>query len=78
MSSDPNARVSTDKPGQSMKRIGGDRYSLSPEEELAAIRMVEVENKSQGYVASYFKVDCSTISQMMTEVRLKLRCSGKD
>lgn len=57
-------------------RIGGGRYRLSPEEQMQAIRMIQVENKSQGFVAQRFKVDRSTISRMMTEVRLKEELKG--
>jgi hypothetical protein len=44
-----------------------------------AIRMIQVEQveqKSQGQVADIYKVDRSTISRMMTEVRLKQDLKG--
>jgi DNA invertase Pin-like site-specific DNA recombinase len=57
-------------------RIGGGRYSLSPEEQLEAIRLIQVEKKSQGQVAQKYHVDRSTISRMMTEIRLKQDLKG--
>jgi DNA invertase Pin-like site-specific DNA recombinase len=41
-----------------------------------AIRLIQVEKKSQGQVAHIYKVDRSTISRMMTEVRLKQDLKG--
>lgn len=57
-------------------RIGGGRYRLSPADQAEAIRLVQVEKKSQGQVASIYKVDRSTISRMMAEVRLKQDLKG--
>ena len=58
-------------------RIGGGRYKLSTDEQMEAIRLIQVEKKSQGYVAQKYKVDRSTISRMMTEVRLKEELKGR-
>lgn len=58
-------------------RIGGGRYKLSSDEQLEAIRLIQVEQKSQGYVAKLFRVDRSTISRMMTEIRLKEELKGR-
>jgi DNA invertase Pin-like site-specific DNA recombinase len=58
-------------------RIGGGRYKLSPDDQMEAIRLIRVEKKSQGYVAEKYKVDRSTISRMMTEVRLKEELKGR-
>jgi hypothetical protein len=38
--------------------------------------MIQVEKKSQGQVAHIYKVDRSTISRMMTEIRLKEELKG--
>jgi DNA invertase Pin-like site-specific DNA recombinase len=57
-------------------RIGGDRYKLSPADQMEAIRLIQVERKSQGQVAHIYRVDRSTISRMMTEVRLKQDLKG--
>jgi DNA invertase Pin-like site-specific DNA recombinase len=57
-------------------KIGGGRYKLSPEDQREAIRLIQVEQKSQGQVAHIYKVDRSTISRMMTEVRLKQDLKG--
>jgi DNA invertase Pin-like site-specific DNA recombinase len=57
-------------------RIGGGRYKLSPADQMEAIRMIEVEKKSQGQVGHIYKVDRSTISRMMTEARLKRDLNG--
>jgi DNA invertase Pin-like site-specific DNA recombinase len=57
-------------------RIGGGRYKLSPEDQREAIRLIQVEKKSQGQVAHIYKVDRSTISRMMAEVRLKQDLKG--
>ena len=56
--------------------IGGGRYKLSPDDQKEAIRLIQVEKKSQGQVAHIYKVDRSTISRMMTEVRLKQDLKG--
>jgi DNA-binding transcriptional regulator LsrR (DeoR family) len=37
---------------------------------------IDVEKKSQGEVARIYRVDRSTISRMMTEVRLKREVKG--
>jgi DNA invertase Pin-like site-specific DNA recombinase len=58
-------------------RIGGGRYKLSTEAQMEAIRLITVEGKSQGYVAAKYKIDRSTVSRMMTEVRLKEELKGK-
>ena len=58
-------------------RIGGGRYKLSTDEQMEAIRLIQTEKKSQGYVAQKYKVDRSTISRMMTEVRLKEELKGR-
>ena len=58
-------------------RIGGGRYKLSADEQMEAIRLIQSEKKSQGYVAQKYKVDRSTISRMMTEVRLKEELKGR-
>jgi predicted DNA-binding protein (UPF0251 family) len=58
-------------------RIGGGRYKLSPEEQMEAIRLIRVEKKSQGFVAEKYHVDRSTISRMMTEIRLKEELKGR-
>jgi hypothetical protein len=57
-------------------KIGGGRYKLSPDDQREAIRLIQVEKKSQGQVAHIYKVDRSTISRMMTEVRLKQDLKG--
>jgi DNA invertase Pin-like site-specific DNA recombinase len=57
-------------------KIGGGRYKLSPADQREAIRLVQVDKKSQGQVADIYKVDRSTISRMMTEVRLKGELKG--
>jgi DNA invertase Pin-like site-specific DNA recombinase len=57
-------------------KIGGGRYKLSPDDQREAVRMIQVEQKSQGQVAHIYKVDRSTISRMMTEVRLKQDLKG--
>ena len=57
-------------------RIGGGRYKLSPADQQEAIRLIQVEKKSQGQVAHIYKVDRSTVSRMMTEVRLKEDLKG--
>jgi DNA invertase Pin-like site-specific DNA recombinase len=57
-------------------KIGGGRYKLSPDDQMEAIRLIQVEKKSQGQVAQIYKVDRSTISRMMTEVRLKQDLKG--
>ena len=57
-------------------RIGGGRYKLSPADQQEAIRLIQVDKKSQGQVAHIYKVDRSTISRMMTEVRLKEDLKG--
>jgi DNA invertase Pin-like site-specific DNA recombinase len=57
-------------------RIGGGRYKLSPADQQEAIRLIQVDKKSQGQVAHIYKVDRSTISRMMTEVRLKQDLKG--
>jgi DNA invertase Pin-like site-specific DNA recombinase len=56
--------------------IGGGRYKLSPEQQMEAIRLIQVEKKSQGFVASKYKIDRSTVSRMMTESRLKQYLKG--
>ena len=43
---------------------------------MEAIRLIQVEKKSQGQVAHIYKVDRSTVSRMMTEVRLKEDLKG--
>jgi DNA invertase Pin-like site-specific DNA recombinase len=57
-------------------RIGGGRYKLSTDEQMEVIRLIQTEKKSQGYVAKRYKVDRSTISRMMSEVRLKQDLKG--
>ena len=57
-------------------KIGGGRYKLSPDDQREAIRLIQVDKKSQGQVAHVYKVDRSTISRMMTEVRLKQDLKG--
>jgi DNA invertase Pin-like site-specific DNA recombinase len=57
-------------------KIGGGRYKLSPADQREAIRLIQVDKKSQGQVAHIYKVDRSTISRMMTEVRLKGELKG--
>jgi DNA invertase Pin-like site-specific DNA recombinase len=57
--------------------IGGGRYKLSPEQQMEAIRLIQVEKKSQGQVAHIYKVDRSTISRLMTEIRLKEELKGR-
>jgi DNA invertase Pin-like site-specific DNA recombinase len=57
-------------------RIGGGRYKLSPDDQMRAIRMIEVENRSQGFVARQFGIDRSTVSRMMTEVQAEGRTEG--
>src|SRR3984893_13303417 len=57
-------------------RIGGGRYKLSPSDQREAIRLIQVEKKSQGQVAHIYKVDRSTISRMMTEVRVQQDLKG--
>lgn len=58
-------------------RIGGGRYKLSTEEQAEAKRLILVEGKSQGFVAEKYGVDRSTISRMMTEIRLKEELKGR-
>jgi DNA invertase Pin-like site-specific DNA recombinase len=58
-------------------KIGGGRYKLSPADQREAIRLIQVNKKSQGQVADIYKVDRSTISRMMTEVRLKGELKGE-
>lgn len=57
-------------------KIGGGRYKLSPADQREAIRLIQVDKMSQGQVADIYKVDRSTISRMMTEVRLKGELKG--
>jgi DNA invertase Pin-like site-specific DNA recombinase len=57
-------------------RIGGGRYKLSTDEQMEVIRLIQTEKKSQGYVAKRYKVDRSTISRMMSEVRLRQDLKG--
>ena len=57
-------------------KIGGGRYKLSPADQMEAIRLIQVEKMSQGQVAHIYRVDRSTISRMMTEVRLKQDLKG--
>jgi hypothetical protein len=47
-----------------------------PNDQGEAIRLIQVEKKSQGQVAHIYKVDRSTTSRMMTEVRLKQDLKG--
>ena len=49
---------------------------MSPADQREAIRLVQVEKKSQGQVANIYKIDRSTVSRMMTEVRLKQDLKG--
>jgi DNA invertase Pin-like site-specific DNA recombinase len=58
-------------------RIGGGRYVLSPEQQAEAKRLILEEKKSQGFVAEKYGVDRSTISRMMTEIRLKEELNGR-
>lgn len=58
-------------------RIGGGGYKLSRDEQMEAIRLIQAEHKSQGYVAKLFRVDRSTISRMMNEIRLKEELKGR-
>ncbi len=44
---------------------------LSPTQQAEAIKMIRQGAKSQAEIAELFNVDRSTISRMMTEVRLK-------
>jgi predicted DNA-binding protein (UPF0251 family) len=44
---------------------------------MEAIRLIQAEGKSQGYVAALYRVDRSTVSRMMTEVRLKAELKGQ-
>jgi predicted DNA-binding protein (UPF0251 family) len=44
---------------------------------MEAVRLIQTEKKSHGYVAQKYKVDRSTISRMMTEVRLKEELKGR-
>jgi predicted DNA-binding protein (UPF0251 family) len=44
---------------------------------MEAIRLIRVEKKSQGFVAEKYHVDRSTISRMMTEIRLKEELKGR-
>jgi DNA invertase Pin-like site-specific DNA recombinase len=57
-------------------RIGGGRYKLSTDEQMEVIRLIQTEKRSQGYAAKKYKVDRSTISRMMSEVRLKQDLKG--
>jgi predicted DNA-binding protein (UPF0251 family) len=43
---------------------------------MEAIRLIQVEKKSQGQVAHIYKVDARPFSRMMTEVRLKQDLKG--
>jgi predicted DNA-binding protein (UPF0251 family) len=43
---------------------------------MEATRLIQVGKKSQGFVASKYKVDRSTVSRMMTEFRLKEDLKG--
>jgi DNA invertase Pin-like site-specific DNA recombinase len=52
-------------------RIGGGRYKLSATQQAEAMRMIRSGEKSQSEIAELFNLDRSTISRMMTEVRLK-------
>jgi DNA invertase Pin-like site-specific DNA recombinase len=52
-------------------RIGGGRYKLSPTQQAEAIRMIRSGEKSQSEIAELFNLNSSTISRLMTEVRLK-------
>jgi DNA invertase Pin-like site-specific DNA recombinase len=52
-------------------RIGGGRYKLSATQQAEAIRMIRSGEKTQSEIAELFNLDRSTISRMMTEVRLK-------
>jgi DNA invertase Pin-like site-specific DNA recombinase len=57
-------------------RIGGGRYKLSSDERMEAIRLIRDKGKSQGYVAEKFRIDRSTVSRMMTEIRLQEELKG--
>jgi hypothetical protein len=46
--------------------IGGGRYKLFSEQQMETTRLIQVEKKSQGFVASKYKVDRSTVSRKMT------------
>jgi len=52
-------------------RVGGGRYKLSATQQAEAIKMIRAREKTQSEIAELFDVDRSTISRMMTEVRLK-------
>jgi DNA invertase Pin-like site-specific DNA recombinase len=52
-------------------RVGGGRYKLSATQQAEAIRMIRSGEKTQSEIAELFNLDRSTISRMMTEVRLK-------
>jgi DNA invertase Pin-like site-specific DNA recombinase len=58
-------------------RIGGGRYKLSTAEQAEAKRLILVEGKSQGFVAEKYGIDRSTVSRMMSEVRLKEELKGR-
>ena len=78
-------RRNSGKPGASkftktrtnLAENGTGHYKLSIDEQMEAIRLIQVEKKSQGYVAQKYKVDRSTISRMMTEIRLKEELKGR-
>lgn len=52
-------------------RVGGGRYKLSATQQAEAIRMIRSGERTQSEIAELFNLDRSTISRMMTEVRLK-------
>lgn len=52
-------------------RVGGGRYKLSATQQAEASKMIRAEEKTQSEIVELFNVDRSTISRMMTEVRLK-------
>jgi hypothetical protein len=44
-------------------KIGGERYKLSPADQIEAIRLIQIDTKTQGQVAHIYKVDRSTPQQ---------------
>jgi DNA invertase Pin-like site-specific DNA recombinase len=52
-------------------RIGGGRFKLTPKQQHQAIAWIRSGEKTQSEVAEFFSLDRSTVSRMMSEVRVK-------
>jgi DNA invertase Pin-like site-specific DNA recombinase len=52
-------------------RIGGGRFKLTPKQQQQAIAWIRTGEKTQSEVAEFFDLDRSTVSRMMSQVRVK-------